>query len=58
MRKTFTFTYILMVIAQMILSNYFHFTPFAMLTILSVKTKVLWSLYTFSLAASTFLQGF
>ena len=34
MRKSFTFTYILMVIAQMILSNYFHFTPLAMLTIL------------------------
>lgn len=45
MRKTFTFTYILMVIAQMILSNYFHFTPFAMLTILPamvlcIPTKV------------------
>ena len=45
MRKTFTFTYILMVIAQMILSNYFYFTPFAMLTILPamvlcIPTKV------------------
>ena len=45
MRKTFTFTYILLVIAQMILSNYFHFTPFAMLTILPamvlcIPTKV------------------
>ncbi|MBR4166373.1 MAG: hypothetical protein IKR44_00930 [Bacteroidales bacterium] len=36
MRKTFAFTYILLVIAQMILSNYFHFTPLVMLTILPV----------------------
>jgi len=36
MRKTFALTYILLVIAQMILSNYFHFTPLVMLTILPV----------------------
>ena len=45
MRKTFTLTYILLVIAQMVLSNYFHFTPLVMLTILPamvlcIPTKV------------------
>ncbi|MGN0202238.1 MAG: hypothetical protein ACI399_04965 [Candidatus Cryptobacteroides sp.] len=29
-------TYILLVVAQMLLSNYFHFTPYVMLTILPV----------------------
>ena len=45
MRKTFTATFILLAVAQMILSNYFHFTPLAMLTILPamvlcIPTKV------------------
>jgi len=45
MRSTFTFTYILMVVAQMLLTNYFHFTPLCMVTILPmmvlcVPTKV------------------
>jgi len=34
MRNTFTLTYILMVLAQMLLTNYFHFTPLCMITIL------------------------
>lgn len=45
MRKTFTLTYILLVIAQMILSNYCHFSPLVMVTILPamvlcIPTKV------------------
>ena len=36
MRKTFTVTYILMVVAQMLLTNYFHFSPLCMITILPV----------------------
>ncbi len=36
MRNSFTFTYIMLTVAQMILSNYFHFTPFMMITILPV----------------------
>ena len=34
MRNTFTVTYILMVVAQMLLTNYFHFTSLCMVTIL------------------------
>ena len=34
MRSSFTLTYILLTVGQMILSNYFHFTPYVMLTIL------------------------
>lgn len=34
MRNSFTLTYILLTVAQMLLSNYFHFTPFVMVTIL------------------------
>ena len=34
MRNSFTLTYILLTVAQMILSNYFHFTPYMMITIL------------------------
>lgn len=34
MRNSFTLTYILLTVGQMILSNYFHFTPYVMLTIL------------------------
>lgn len=36
MRNSFTLTYILLTVAQMILSNYFHFTPYLMITILPV----------------------
>lgn len=36
MKDNHTLTYILFVVAQMILCNYFHFTPFVMLTILPV----------------------
>ncbi len=36
MKNSFTFNYILMTVAQMILSNYFHFTPYMMMTILPV----------------------
>ncbi len=34
MRNSFALTYILLTVAQMILSNYFHFTPYVMVTIL------------------------
>ena len=67
MRKTFAFTYILMVIAQMILSNYFHFTPLAMLTILPamvlcIPTKVdtFWAMviaFATGLAVDLFAEG-
>lgn len=45
MRNNFTFTYILLTVAQMLLSNYFHFTPYIMITILPamvlcIPTKV------------------
>ncbi len=36
MKHNFTLTYILLTVAQMILSNYFHFTPYVMITILPV----------------------
>lgn len=36
MKNSFTLTYILLTVAQMILSNYFHFTPYMMITILPV----------------------
>ncbi|MBQ6254163.1 MAG: hypothetical protein IJK05_05900 [Bacteroidales bacterium] len=34
MRRTFTLTYLVMVVAQMIFTNYFHFSPLCMVTIL------------------------
>ena len=45
MRSTFTVTYILMVVAQMLFTNYFHFTPLCMVVILPalvlcIPTKV------------------
>lgn len=45
MRSTFTVTYILMVVAQMLLTNYLHFTTLCMVTILPmmvlcIPTKV------------------
>ena len=67
MRKTFTFTYILLVVAQMILSNYFHFTPLAMLTILPtmilcIPTRVntFWAMviaFATGLAVDFFVEG-
>lgn len=36
MRNSFTLTYILLTVAQMVLSNYFHFTPYMMVTVLPV----------------------
>ncbi len=36
MRNSFTLNYILLAIAQMVLTSYFHFTPFIMLSILPV----------------------
>ena len=67
MRKTFAFTYILMVIAQMILSNYFHFTPLAMLTILPAivlllptKVNTFWAMviaFATGLAVDLFAEG-
>lgn len=67
MRKSFAFTYILMVIAQMILSNYFHFTPLAMLTILPAivlllptKVDTFWAMviaFATGLAVDLFAEG-
>ena len=67
MKKTFAFTYILMVIAQMILSNYFHFTPLAMLTILPAivlllptKVDTFWAMviaFATGLAVDLFAEG-
>lgn len=36
MKNAFVPTYILLTVAQMILSNYFHFTPYMMITVLPV----------------------
>ena len=36
MRNSFALTYVLLTVAQMVLSNYFHFTPYMMITILPV----------------------
>ena len=36
MKNRFVLTYVLLVIAQMLLCNYFHFTPYIMLTILPI----------------------
>ena len=33
MRNSFALTYVLLTVAQMVLSNYFHFTPYMMITI-------------------------
>ena len=67
MKKTFTLTYILLVIAQMILTNYGHFTPLVMLTILPVmvlciptKVNTFWALliaFATGLAVDLFVEG-
>lgn len=36
MKNSFALTYVLLTVAQMVLSNYFHFTPYMMITILPV----------------------
>jgi len=50
MRTQFFLKYILFVIAQMILGNYFRFTPYAMLTILPVLVLCLPSKYNTTVA--------
>lgn len=67
MKRTFTVTYILMVVAQMVLSNYCHFTPLVMLTILPamvlcIPTKVdtFWAMviaFISGLAVDFFAEG-
>ena len=67
MRKTFAFTFILLVIAQMILSNYCHFTPLIMLTILPTmilclptKVNTFWAMiiaFATGLAVDLFVEG-
>ena len=60
-------TYILFVVAQMLLSNYFHFTPYVMLTILPVlvlfihpKIGTVWAMFIAfgtGLAVDCFAEG-
>ena len=67
MRKTFTVTYILMVVAQMLLTNYFHFSPLCMITILPVlvlciptKIDTPWAMviaFATGLAVDLFVEG-
>lgn len=67
MRNTFTVTYILMVVAQMLLTNYFHFSPLCMVTIIPVlvlciptKIDTLWAMviaFATGLAVDLFVEG-
>ena len=67
MRNTFTVTYILMVVAQMLLTNYFHFTSLCMVTILPMmvlciptKVETVWAMviaFTKGLAVDFFAEG-
>ena len=67
MRNTFTVTYILMVVAQMLLTNYFHFTSLCMVTILPMmvlciptKVETVWAMviaFTTGLAVDFFAEG-
>ncbi len=67
MKKSLTFTYILLTVAQMILSNYFHFTPYMMMTILPmmvlcIPTKIgtvnaMLIAFTTGLAVDFFAEG-
>lgn len=59
MRNNFTLTYLLFVVVQMLLSNFFHFTPYLVLTILPAmvfciptKTGPVWTMII------AFLTGF
>ena len=67
MRNTFAVTYILMVVAQMLFTNYFHFTPLCMIVILPalvlcIPTKVgtAWAMviaFLTGLAVDLFVDG-
>ena len=67
MRSTFTLTYILMMVAQMLFTNYFHFTPLCMVTILPVmvlciptKINTTWAMviaFATGLAVDLFVDG-
>ena len=67
MRNTFTVTYILMVVAQMLLTNYFHFTSLCMVTILPMmvlciptKVETVWAMviaFATGLAVDFFAEG-
>ena len=67
MRRTFALTYILMVVAQMLLTNYFHFSPLCMVTILPMmvlciptKVETLWAMviaFATGLAVDLFVEG-
>lgn len=67
MNNRFVLTYILLVLAQMLLCNYFHFTPYLMLTILPVmvfciptKVSTFWTLiiaFFTGLAVDYFAEG-
>lgn len=67
MKNRFVLTYVLLVIAQMLLCNYFHFTPYIMLTILPImvfciptRVSVFWTLiiaFVSGLAVDYFAEG-
>ena len=67
MKTRFVLTYVLLVIAQMLLCNYFHFTPYIMLTILPImvfciptRVSVFWTLiiaFVTGLAVDYFAEG-
>ena len=67
MKKNFTALYILLVVAQMLLTNYFHLTPYIMLTILPVivlciptrvsTTACLFIAFATGLAVDLFAEG-
>lgn len=67
MKNRFVLTYVLLVIAQMLLCNYFHFTPYMMLTILPImvfciptRVGVFWTLiiaFVTGLAVDYFAEG-
>ncbi len=67
MRNTFTVTYILMVVAQMLLTNYFQFTSLCMVTILPMmvlciptKVETVWAMviaFATGLAVDFFAEG-
>ena len=67
MKNRFVLTYVLLVIAQMLRCNYFHFTPYIMLTILPImvfciptRVSVFWTLiiaFVTGLAVDYFAEG-
>ena len=67
MKNRFVLTFVLLVIAQMLMCNYFHFTPYIMLTILPImvfciptRVSVFWTLiiaFVTGLAVDYFAEG-